>query len=378
MISESLVTELRAFGPVREREPLSRHTTVGIGGPADLYAKVETVDALVRILDAADRHATPWFILGAGSNLLVGDGGIRGIVIEFDAKQIAGPVPQPDGKARFTIEAGASLAYVARRLARLGFAGLEWAVGIPGTLGGAVVTNAGAYGGCLSDVLVSVQLVDPGGLPRDLPAAAFQLSYRESVFTRGLIKQVAVLSVTVELTPDDPTQVIERMNRLDADRKAAQPTGQNTGSVFKNPPGDSAWRLIDAAGLRGHRIGGAEITRKHCNFFANTGGATAADMNALIRLAQRRVHDQFGVELEPEVWFTGEGFASEPEVLIPGPSPNPGRGAPQRHEDASISPAPAAPIDKLGSSVHLGSPLPFLGEGPGVRAVPPGEGDRRL
>ncbi|MGE0539163.1 MAG: UDP-N-acetylmuramate dehydrogenase, partial [Dehalococcoidia bacterium] len=312
MIPESLVTELRAIGPVRERESLSRHTTVGIGGPADLYVKVETVDALVRVLDAADRHAAPWFILGAGSNLLVGDGGIRGIVVEYDAKQIDGPVIQPDGRARFTIEAGASFAYVARRLARQGYAGLEWAVGIPGTLGGAVVTNAGAYGSCLSDILVRVRLAKPGGAPRDLPAAAFQLSYRESVFTRGLLKQVAVLSVTVDLTPDDPAQVMERMNRLDTDRKAAQPSGQNTGSVFKNPPGDAAWRLIDAAGLRGHRLGGAEITQKHSNFFANTGGATAADMHGLIRLAQQRVRDQFGVELEPEVWFVGEGFDHEP------------------------------------------------------------------
>jgi UDP-N-acetylmuramate dehydrogenase len=309
MIPDTLVTELRAIGPVREREPLSRHTTVGIGGPADLYVKVETVDALVRVLDAARRHATPWFILGAGSNLLVGDGGIRGIVIEYDAKAIEGPAIQPDGCARFTIEAGASFAYAARRLCRLGYAGLEWAVGIPGTLGGAVVTNAGAYGGCLSDVLVGVRIAEPGAAPREVPAAGFQLGYRESIFTRGLIKDAAVLSVTVELTPDDPAAVTARADRLDADRRAAQPAGQNTGSVFKNPPGDAAWRLIDAVGLRGHRIGGAQITEKHCNFFANTGGATAADLIGLIRLAQSRVREQFGVELEPEVWFVGEGWS---------------------------------------------------------------------
>jgi UDP-N-acetylmuramate dehydrogenase len=343
MIPNNLVTELRAIGPVRECEPLSRHTTVGIGGPADLYMKVETVDALVRVLDAAERHAIPWFILGAGSNLLVGDGGIRGIVIEYDAKQIDGPATQPNGQARFTIEAGASFAYVARRLCREGYAGLEWAVGIPGTLGGAVVTNAGAYGGCLSDVLVSVRLVEPGGAPHELPTADFQLAYRESVFTRGLLTHVAVLAVTVDLTPDDPIRVVERMNRLDADRKAAQPAGQNTGSVFKNPPGDAAWRLIDAAGLRGHRIGGAQITTKHCNFFANTGGATAADMTALIRLAQNRVRDQFGIELEPEVWFVGD------EATVPSPGPSPTLwGGETRSTDAAQD-----------------SPPQSVGEGPG-------------
>lgn len=327
MTPEALVTELRAVGQVREREPLSRHTTVGIGGPADLYVKVETVDALVRVLEAARRHQAPWFILGAGSNLLVGDRGIRGVVIEYDAKGIHGPELRPDGRARFAVEAGASFANVARRLSKQGYAGLEWAVGIPGTLGGAVVTNAGAYGGSLSDNLVSVRIVEPGCEPRDLPASEFQLSYRESVFTRGLLKNVAVASVVIDLTPEEPTAVIARMERLDADRKAAQPAGQNTGSVFKNPPGHAAWRLIDAAGLRGHRIGGAQITEKHCNFFANTGGALAADFNALIQLARRRVRERFDVEMEREVWFVGEGFGEE-EALTPGPSPNAGRGEP--------------------------------------------------
>lgn len=307
MIPDTLITELRAIGHVREREPLSRHTTVGIGGPADLYIKVASVDALVRVLAAAHHHRTPWFILGAGSNLLVGDGGIRGVTIEYDAKAIHGPATQVDGRDRFTIEAGASFAAVARRLSRRGYTGLEWAVGIPGSLGGAVATNAGAYGGSLSDNLVSVRIAEPGAPPRELPASDFALAYRESVFTRGLLKNVAILSVTLDLTPADPAAVIARVDALDADRKAAQPAGQNTGSVFKNPPGHAAWRLIDAAGLRGYRIGGAQITEKHCNFFANTGDATATDFKALIDLAQTRVREQFGVELEPEVWLVGEG-----------------------------------------------------------------------
>ena len=318
MIPDPLVTELRALGRVREREPLSRHTTVGIGGPADLYIKVESVEGLVRVLSATRRHAVPWFILGAGSNLLVGDGGIRGVVVEYDAKAVHGPEPGAEGTARFTIEAGASFAVVARHLARRGYAGLEWGAGIPGTLGGAVATNAGAYGGSLADVLVSVRVCTPGEEPRDLPASLFKLAYRESVFTLGLLTDVAILSVTVDLTPDDPAAILARIDQMEADRKTAQPQGQNTGSVFKNPPGHAAWRLIDAAGLRGHRIGGAQITEKHCNFFANTGDATAADFKALMDLAQARVHDRFGVELEPEVWLVGEGFSA---ALTPVPSP---------------------------------------------------------
>jgi UDP-N-acetylmuramate dehydrogenase len=308
MIPDTLVTELRAVAPVRENEPLSRHTTFGIGGPADLYVKVETVDALVRVLNAARRSGVPWFILGAGSNLLVGDHGIRGIVIEYDAKAVTGPERLADGRARFRVEAGASFAVVARRLARAGYSGLEWAVGIPGTLGGAMVTNAGAYGSSLSDCLVSVLMVEPGEEPEDLPAAGFQLAYRESVFTRGLARDVAVAAVTLDLRPADPAATMARVAEYDAHRTAAQPAGRNSGSVFKNPPGDSAWRLIDAAGLRGYRSGDAQITEKHTNFFANLGHARAADVKALMDLAQHRVRERFGIELEPEVRLVGEGF----------------------------------------------------------------------
>ena len=320
MIPSPLVAELRAIAPVRTSEPLARHTTFGIGGPADLYVKVDTVDALVRVLDAVHRHGVPWFILGAGSNLLVGDRGIRGVVIEYDAKAVTGPERSPEGAARFRIEAGASLAVVARRLAREGYAGLEWAVGIPGTLGGAVVTNAGAYDSSLSDRLVGVQVVEPGMDVRDVPAADFQLAYRESVFTRGLVKNVAVASVVLDLACGDPAAIMARVTQFDADRLAAQPSGRNIGSMFKNPPGHAAWRLIDAVGLRGARIGGAEITPKHTNFFANTGNARAAEVKALMDLATVKVREHFGIELEPEVRLVGEGFELD-ATPSPGPSP---------------------------------------------------------
>lgn len=313
MISASLLSDLRAIGPVREREPLARHTTFGIGGPADVYVKAGSVSALVSILDAVHRHRVPWFILGAGSNVLIGDRGIRGVVIEYNAKGLSAAA---NGQARFRVEAGASVAVVARRLARQGYTGLEWAVGIPGTFGGAVVTNAGAYGGCLADALVSVEVVEPGRGRRELPASALDLAYRESAFTRGHLREVAVAAVTLDLRRADPTATMARVRAYDAQRLAAQPAGRNVGSMFRNPPGRPAWQLIDAVGLRGARIGGAEVTRKHTNFFANLGGARAAEVKALMDLAAARVRERFGIELEPEVRLVGEGFELAGEVTL--------------------------------------------------------------
>jgi UDP-N-acetylmuramate dehydrogenase len=321
MTRASLVEELRAIAPVREAEPLSRHTTFGIGGPADLYVKVATVAALTHVLDLARRHTTPWLVLGAGSNVLVGDRGIRGIVIEYDAKAVTGPVLQPDGAARFTIEAGASFAAVSRRLARAGYSGLEWGVGIPGTFGGAMVTNAGAYGASLGDVLVAVQVVQPGEGARWLPPSAFGLRYRESALSRGELPPLAVATVQVDLRPDDADAMLARVREHDAHRAAAQPPGRNTGSMFKNPPGEAAWRLIDAVGLRGARIGDAQITTRHTNFFANVGRARAADVKALMDLAAARVRARFGIELEPEVRLIGEGFECEPDRAPRGQQP---------------------------------------------------------
>lgn len=317
MLNRSLVTALRLVAPVREAEPLSRHTTLGIGGPADLYVKVATVGVLVRVLDLAHQFGLPWWMLGAGSNVLVGDDGIRGIVVEYDAKAVRGPTPLPDGGVRFRVEAGASLAGVARRLSREGYAGMEWAVGIPGTFGGAVVTNAGAHGVSLSDNLAGVQVAQPGVGLRDIPVSAFDLAYRESVFTRGGMTNVAVASVALDLHADDPTAIAVRVAQNDAHRLTAQPPGRNTGSMFKNPTGESAWRLIDAVGLRGARCGGAQITPKHTNFFQNTGGARAAEVVTLMHLAAARVRDRFGIELEPEVRLVGEGFTSKDGSPLP-------------------------------------------------------------
>lgn len=298
--------ELEHIAPVREGERLARHTTFGIGGPADLYIKVESVDALAAAFVTARRHGLPVFVLGSGSNVLVSDTGVRGLVIENDAKAMMEPVIGADGTARVVAESGASFAGSARRLCRAGYAGLEWAVGIPGTIGGAVVYNAGAYGGCLADVLVQIEIADADGARRTLPAAELHLEYRSSAFTRGLARDVVILSATFDVCVSDPEMVMARVQELDTKRLAAQPRGRNAGSIFKNPPGAYAWKLIDGVGLRGCRAGDAMISEKHANFFSNMGTATAAEVKSLIDRAQRQVRERYGVELHREVQLVGE------------------------------------------------------------------------
>jgi UDP-N-acetylmuramate dehydrogenase len=306
MIARELVAELAVLGPVREEEPLARHTTFGIGGPADAYLVAGSPEALASALDLCHRYQTPFFLLGSGSNILVGDLGIRGVTIENRAIQVEGP--EPDGEsASLRATSGASLAALARSLARQGWAGLEWAAGIPGTVGGAVVYNAGAYGGCLADVLVSARIANSDG-EREVPAADLGLVYRGSALTRGLLEGKAVLSATFRLLRGDASQLVERVSELDRRRMAAQPRGRNAGSMFKNTTEHPAWRLIDQEGLRGYRIGDAVISPKHANFFVNAGHARAADVNALIELARERVMVRFGIGLDLEVALVGEGF----------------------------------------------------------------------
>jgi UDP-N-acetylmuramate dehydrogenase len=301
-----LIAELAALGPLREEEPLARHTTFGIGGPAEAYFVAGSAEALGRAVALCHRYQTPFFILGSGSNILVGDGGIRGVTIENRATQVEGPEPDDDGGV-IQAGSGASLASLARSLARQGWAGLEWAAGIPGTVGGAVVYNAGAYGGCLADVLVTVRVGNSHG-EQEVQAADLRLTYRGSAFTRGLLEGKAVLSARFRLVRGDPSGLVERVSELDRRRLAAQPRGRNAGSIFKNTPEHPAWWLIDQVGLRGHRIGDAAVSPKHTNFFVNAGHARAADVKALIDLARERVMARFGLELELEVALVGEGF----------------------------------------------------------------------
>ena len=245
------------------------------------------------------------FILGAGSNVVVLDGGVRGLVIENATDQVEGPVPNGAG-FKVGAASGVSLAALARRLAFAGYAGLEWACGIPGTLGGAVVYNAGAYDRSLLDVLKGVRVVDPANGILEMRPEELALGYRNSAFTRSAMRGHVVLSLDLALQKGDPAALRARVRELDARRLAAQPRGRNAGSMFKNPAEHPAGWLIDQAGLRGHRIGNAQISDQHTNFFLNLGGARAADVLALMELTRSRVRERFGVKLENEVALVGE------------------------------------------------------------------------
>jgi UDP-N-acetylmuramate dehydrogenase len=305
---DALADLLEGLGELRRDEPMARHTTFGIGGPADLYLNVVDSDALAAAATAARHSDVPLFVLGSGSNVLVGDAGIRGLVIENDAHRIDGPVFLDAGRARVQGESGASFAATSRRLCRAGYWGLEWAVGIPGTLGGAVVYNAGAYGGCLADVLASIEVLEPDGSRRTIAAEALSLEYRGSAFTRGILRDRVIITVTFQLRAGDPVEIMAHVAALDSKRIATQPRGRNAGSIFKNPSEHPAWWLIDQVGLRGARIGDAEISAKHANFFSNAGRAQAREVKQLMDRASGQVRERFGIELHPEVALIGEGF----------------------------------------------------------------------
>lgn len=306
MGTRELLAHLRQLGPVLEAEPMSRHTTVGIGGPADLFVIARSAHSLAAIVQLCRSYDVPFFVLGNGSNILVSDKGIRGVVIDNRARQVS-PPEEHDGGAQIEVESGMSCAALARRLARAGLAGFEWAVGIPGTLGGACYTNAGAYGGQLADHLISAVIIDPAGEVRQIDADGLCLGYRRSALS-GRLRGSVVLSVHLALRYGEPLDLLAYVRELEAKRRATQPTNRNVGSMFKNPGKYPAWWYIDQAGLRGHRIGAVEISRKHANFFINRGGGRAADVMALVELVQRRVREQFNVELELEVIPVGEGF----------------------------------------------------------------------
>jgi UDP-N-acetylmuramate dehydrogenase len=308
-IPQDLIKRLERMGPVRRHEPLGRHVTFGVGGPADAYFVAGNRADLKAAFLAASEAGVPCFVIGAGSNILVGDLGIRGLVIENEATEVDGPhLAEDDGYALVRVDSGVSFAALARRMCRAGWAGIEWAVGIPGSLGGAVVHNAGAYDGSLSDVLVDALIVESDGSEETWAREKLNFTYRNSVFTTGGIGPAVVLAVQLMLRRGDPQALMTTVAEYDRQRTSAQPPGRNCGSVFKNPEGRSSWELIDTVGLRGKRIGQAQISEKHANFFLNLGGASAADVKALIDLAQERVREELGIELETEVNLVGEGF----------------------------------------------------------------------
>jgi UDP-N-acetylmuramate dehydrogenase len=311
-LSASLLRDLERIAPVKRDEPLGRYTTFGVGGPADAFVVASNASQLAATVRLCKSTETPLFVLGSGSNIVIGDRGIRGVTVGNQAAAQSEPDAVANGEKRYLLraDAGTSFAGLARHLAFAGYAGLEWACGIPGTVGGAVVYNAGAYGGCLGDVLRRIAVAGQDG-DSEIEAGELGLVYRGSAFTRGLMAGKAVLWAELALWPGDASELRARVQDYDGRRLAAQPRGRNAGSFFKNPPGHPAWKLIEAVGLRGHRIGGAEFSAKHCNFMVNAGSATAADVHALKSLAQVRIREQFGIDLENEVALVGEGFGDD-------------------------------------------------------------------
>ena len=304
-MNEELLEQLRDLAEVRLDEPLGRHVTFGVGGPADVYLVAESEDQLRLAYSLAKKAGEPVFIFGSGSNILVGDRGVRALTIENRTSAVEGPSPNGAG-FRARVASGVSFAALSRRLSGQGFAGIEWACGIPGSLGGAVVSNAGAYEMSLKDVLKSARLSDEDGNVIEAIPEQLDLTYRNSAFTRGQIRDKIVLSVDLRLERGDAAALKQRVREFDEQRRATQPPGRNCGSVFKNPPQNPSWWYVAQVGLRGQRIGGAQFSDQHANFILNLGDAKAADIVALMELAEQRIRERFGIELEREVALVGE------------------------------------------------------------------------
>jgi len=283
-------------------EPLSKHTSYRIGGPADFLATVESNDQLCAWVALARELEQPFMVLGRGTNLLVADRGYRGLVIR---NRCLGQSLDQTSRRVFA-EAGVVLARLARQTARSGSGGLEWAVGIPGTVGGAVVNNAGAYEGEIAAVVRRVSILDREGKTRELLPEELELGYRTSRFREAAHRNDILLSADLQLVPEEPDVLDGRIQRFTALRQAAQPREPSAGSVFKNPPGWSAGQLVEEAGLRGTRIGDAQISPQHANYIVNTGQAKALEVLKLINMVKERVHRLFGVELELEIELIGD------------------------------------------------------------------------
>jgi UDP-N-acetylmuramate dehydrogenase len=295
----------------RRNEPLSKHTTARIGGPADLLIELRTTDELVAVAQRADAMGLPYLVLGGGANVLVSDAGVRGLVIVNRAREVKFNVR--GSKARVEVDSGVMLTTLARDCIERGLAGMEWAINVPGTVGGGVVGNAGAHGADIAGNLNLARIMRRGQPPEYWTPRQLQFGYRTSALKRyAPTDRPIVLSATFDLKLDYRANLERRANEFIAKRKATQPPGASIGSMFKNPEGDYAGRLIEACGLKGKRIGGAMISDKHANFFVNVSGdARASDVKALIDLAHDAVLERFGVDLELEIELVGEWTVAE-------------------------------------------------------------------
>lgn len=284
---------------IQKNEPMAKHTTFQIGGPVDFFVTPNTVEELSEVIALCKAENVPFFVMGHGSNMLVSDKGMEGIVIQLY-----------NNFSDFVIEDNVVKAKAGVMLSKLGFAikeaeliGFEFAAGIPGTLGGAVMMNAGAYGGEMKDIVTSVQLMDCDGNLLEKTAEEMDFAYRHSIVED---EDYIVVGATLTLEKGDKKNIEERMEELALARKEKQPLEfPSAGSTFKRPEGCFAGKLIMDAGLRGYQVGGAQVSEKHCGFVINKGGATAEDVLKLIDDVKQKVYEEFQVELEPEVRLVG-------------------------------------------------------------------------
>ncbi|WNC12821.1 UDP-N-acetylmuramate dehydrogenase [Brevibacillus brevis] len=300
---KQIADELRQAGieKVWTNEPLANHTTWRIGGPADLFIQPKDKESLKAALQIIHRHEIPWSVIGRGSNLLVRDGGIRGAVLkvaeglshcEFRGEEVC-------------VGAGYSMIRLAMETGKMGLTGMEFAGGIPGTVGGAVYMNAGAHGSDLSRILIDAEILFENGETKVLTNEEMSFTYRTSLLQK---RRGIALEARFQLRKGDRKEIAATLAANKERRRLTQPLQMPcAGSVFRNPPGDHAGRLIEAAGLKGYQIGGAQVSEKHSNFIVNCGGATATDVLTLINYIRSTIMSKFGIDLHPEVLVVGEG-----------------------------------------------------------------------
>lgn len=301
-MNQNLINELyKIVGEqnVRVDEPMSKHTTFRIGGPAQLFVTPQTTEELGQVVLSCNAYKIPFFMLGHGSNLLVSDDGMQGVVIQlyrnFSDFSIEGTMVRA--------QAGVMLHMLGNAVRDAGLTGFEFAAGIPGTLGGAIMMNAGAYGGEMKDIVAKVQLMDANGNLLEKTGEEMEFGYRHSIVEE---KGYIVLGATLALQQGDKEAVAAKMEELATARKTKQPLEfPSAGSTFKRPEGYFAGKLIMDAGLQGYSVGGAQVSEKHCGFVINKGGATAADVMQLIQDIRQTVYDKFQVQLEPEIKLIG-------------------------------------------------------------------------
>lgn len=286
---------------VKIDESMSRHTTFRIGGMADYFVTPKTIEQIMELIDFCKKEGIAYYLIGNGSNLLVGDKGFRGVIIQIDRE--FGEITFLDEQT-VKAEAGVMLSRLAAEVAEKSLTGFEFASGIPGTLGGAVYMNAGAYGGEIKDCIVSALVLDENNQMKTLTKEELELSYRNSIIAK---KGYVVLEAVFRFEKGDKTAILEKMAELNEQRREKQPLNYpSAGSTFKRPEGHFAGKLIMDAGLRGYKVGGAMVSEKHCGFVVNAGECTAEDVRILMADVDRIVFEKFGVHLEPEVRFLGE------------------------------------------------------------------------